>query len=194
MTTPHFDTTSPSPTIATTSALKKLSPDDQPTIHQCATDPISAMNSTHRPLSPAHSAQPLTSFTIFPKFPIELRLKIFKMAIPTGPKGYRMLEVKVELMKAKPDIVTDEGRRKYQWVFFLENNDHVSEIQEVSLSSTTRESRAAYLETYRHVLHGEKGSLIRFGGDDVIYISEHDNPLRISLVAFLTLQEIFMSL
>jgi hypothetical protein len=152
------------------------------------------MDSKLLPQSTTLSIQPSTSFTLFPNFPIELRLKIFKMAIPTGPKGYRMLDVKVEVKKAEPERATHEGGIQYDWVFSLQNNSHVSKIKEVTLSGTTRESRAAFLETFRHVLHGEKDYLIRFGGYDMIYISEHDNSLRISLVAFLTLQEISMSL
>lgn len=98
-----------------------------------------------------------------------------------------MLDLKVEVKKAESERATHEGGIQYYWVFSLQNNSHVSKIKEVTLSGMTRESRAAYLETFRHVLHGEKDSLIRFGGDDMIYISEHDNSLRISLVAFLTL-------
>jgi hypothetical protein len=152
------------------------------------------MNSTLLPPTPAHSAQPLTTFTPFPKLPIELRLKIFKLALPTGPNGFRMLKVNVEATVAEPKKLTTEGYLQYQWVFSLQNNDHVFEIKEVALSATSKESRAAYLEIFRHALRGQKSSLIRFGGDDVIYISEHDDPLRTSLVALLTLQEIFISL
>ena len=112
--TPPSDNTSPSPTTVTTSTPEQLSTGDQPTIHERATDSISAMDSTLVPLSPAHSAQPVTSFALSPKLPIELRLKIFKSAIPTGRKGFHMLEVKVEVTEAEPDKLTNKGRGQYQ--------------------------------------------------------------------------------
>jgi hypothetical protein len=111
-----------------TSDPTQLSPDDQPTIHGGSNDPISATKSPLLPLAAAHSAQPLTTFTPFPRLPIELRLKIFKLAIPTGPKGFHMLEVTAEVTEG-PEKVENEGRTQYQWVFSLQNNDHVSEIK-----------------------------------------------------------------
>jgi hypothetical protein len=38
----------------------------------------------------------LTKFTLFPKLPIELRLKIFKLALPIGPRGLRFLKVAID--------------------------------------------------------------------------------------------------
>lgn len=37
----------------------------------------------------------LTKFTLFPKLPNELRLKIFKLALPIGPRGLRLLKVDI---------------------------------------------------------------------------------------------------
>jgi hypothetical protein len=39
---------------------------------------------------------PLTEFTLFPKLPVELRLKTFKYALPIGPKGLRVLKVAID--------------------------------------------------------------------------------------------------
>jgi hypothetical protein len=44
----------------------------------------------------AITSEQLTEFTLFPKLAIELRLKIFKHALPTGRKGIRMLKVAAE--------------------------------------------------------------------------------------------------
>jgi len=41
----------------------------------------------------ASEQETLTSFTPFPKLPLELRLKIFKHALPLGPQGFRVLKV-----------------------------------------------------------------------------------------------------
>jgi hypothetical protein len=38
----------------------------------------------------------LTKFTLFPKLPNELRLKIFKLALPIGPRGLRLLKVAID--------------------------------------------------------------------------------------------------
>jgi hypothetical protein len=43
--------------------------------------------------SPTSHNSPLTEFALFPKLPLELRLKVWKHALPTGPHGLRMIKV-----------------------------------------------------------------------------------------------------
>jgi len=59
-------------------------------------------------------AQALAEFTLFPKLPIELRLKIFKHALPTGPNGLRMLRVAADniTIHSTTNIMVPEERIK----------------------------------------------------------------------------------
>jgi hypothetical protein len=45
--------------------------------------------------SPTSHNSSLTEFALFPKLPLELRLKVWKHALPIGPHGLRMIKVVV---------------------------------------------------------------------------------------------------
>jgi len=96
----------------------------------------------------------LTGFTLFPKLPTEFRLKIFRHALPIGPKGFRMLRViceelitqsttKVQITKTA--WADDEAGRvnlpkSNSWfVFRLLEHRHNSYVGDVSLLSASNE-------------------------------------------------------
>jgi hypothetical protein len=96
----------------------------------------------------------LMKFTLFPKLPTEIRLKIFRHALPVGPKGFRMLRVTCEELITQSTTMVqvtkkvraddDAGRvnlpKTNSWfIFRLLEHRHNSYVSDVSLLSASTE-------------------------------------------------------
>ncbi len=106
---------------------------------------------------------PLTSFTLFPELPIELRLKIWKHALPMPPhRKRRMIQVFAR-------ISTTLKTRDYSR-FIPQDNIHSAVLREVGMLRANWESRAVYLRRFPFSLRTWNKGLIQYGSADVIYI------------------------
>jgi hypothetical protein len=111
----------------------------------------------------SHTIKPLTSFTLFPNLPIELRLKIWKYALPRPPSRKR------RVVQVFARVSTTLKTRDYSR-FILEDNIHSAGIREVGMLGANWESRAVYLRTFPFSLRTVKKGLIQYGSEDIIYI------------------------
>jgi len=138
------------------------------------------MNAHEQATDPTALHQPLTKFTVFPKLPPELRQKIFKDALPTGSRGYRMLSVlgtvtvpdRRKNSSAKKSKSKPEPNPKAYFEFTLERNSDDHTLKELALSHSCRESRAVFLKCNPYTLIAKEEGLIRFAKDDIIYLSK----------------------
>ena len=138
------------------------------------------MNAHEQATDPTALHQPLTKFTVFPKLPPELRQKIFKDALPTGSRGYRMLSVLGTVIvpdrrknsSAKKSKSKPEPNPKAYFEFTLERNSDDHTLKELALSRSCRESRAVFLKCNPYTLIAKGEGLIRFAKDDIIYLSK----------------------
>jgi hypothetical protein len=105
------------------------------------------------------------TFTLFPKLPTELRLKIFKHALPIGTTGKRIIQVKAR-------ITAPSRSQKPLW-FILEDNVSSSDVKDVELLRTNKESRELYLSYFNKSLKAKGEGLIRYHVDDTIYICKY---------------------
>jgi len=107
--------------------------------------------------------QPPT-FTLFPKFPPELRLKILEDALPLGVKGRRFIQVKARI-KAPSHL-------KIPCLFILDDSVCSSDVKDIGLLSANKESRQVYLRHFNKSLRAPKRGLIRYHENDTIFICE----------------------
>jgi hypothetical protein len=137
--------------------------------------------------------QPLAKFTVFPKLPPELRQKIFKDALPSGSRGYRMLWVygtvivpdqcknsSTKKSKSKP-----KPNSKAYIEFTIQRSSDSHTAKDLALSLSCMESRAAFLKRNPYTLITEGEGLIRFAKDDIIYLCKPLNRSQ-SLETFST--------
>ncbi|CZR61722.1 uncharacterized protein PAC_11619 [Phialocephala subalpina] len=127
---------------------------------------------------PNSSTQPttdLTEFTLFPKLAPELRLMIFKFALPTGYDGERMIPLNLEhqyeyddsphpvLKSSGLDFTVEPGANQV--------HAQCHDVYDLSLSSTSRESREAYLSVFSRQLSLKVG-MIHFSPGTTIYLAK----------------------
>jgi hypothetical protein len=127
-------------------------------------------------LDPTSSATALTEFKLFPKLPTELRLKVFKYAVPTSKKGEKRVIRVIPLMKSswlwgsriafKIRKPTEEGRARGTLTS--------SEIYDIGLLGACKESRQVFLKAFENCssLSTIDGGIIRFHQDTYIYLHE----------------------
>jgi len=84
-------------------------------------------------ITPESTAAPsaLAEFTLFPKLPIELRLKIFREALPTGPRGMRWVKVNFEKPKVTSEV--DDVVDRIVFEFRLPGHEHDVFVKDVGL-------------------------------------------------------------
>jgi len=137
-------------------------------------------------------AKPLEQFTLFPKLAIELRLRIWELALPIGPQGQRVLKVatdridKITRFKklagstssptgaASTDASASTETTSIRLTFRLLDNQPSAEIKDCSLSKTSWESRRAYLRYFTQSLRVGSYGLIRFAKEDLVYICKNN--------------------
>lgn len=107
--------------------------------------------------------QPPT-FTVFPKLPPEIRLKILEDALPVGAKGRRFIQVKAR-------ISAPSRSRKPCW-FILEDNAYSSDVKDIGLLGANKETRQVFLSHFNKSLRTTNKGLIRFNKADTIFICE----------------------
>ncbi|KAE9376623.1 hypothetical protein N431DRAFT_462444 [Stipitochalara longipes BDJ] len=136
--------------------------------------------------------KPLEQFTFFPKLAVEIRLKVWKYALPIGPQGLRLLKVagdevvettrstKRIRIQSSSNVIASTGPSTYSettsshLTFRLLKHHHNVDIKNCSLLSACLESRQVYLKYFNQSLRvGEEG-LIRFAKEDIVYISNMD--------------------
>jgi len=127
--------------------------------------------------------EPLAKFTVFPKLPPELRQKIFRTALPTGSRGFRILKVHGTIFPPWEEVkrgqkISQKKKPKIEPESHVEFSlprrhglDNIT-MKELSLSLTCTESREIFLELNSYVLRTKGDGLIRFGKEDVIYIGK----------------------
>jgi hypothetical protein len=143
-------------------------------------------------------------FTLFPELPPELRLKIWKHALPNGPydDGERFLCFNINIVRDDPvkglDInfsVEYEGKDVMECPpdtppqeTLLESDSKkldgcIADLKNVTLLSTCVESRGVVLETFKNTLPIGQNGLFRFDNEDLICIlnwssKETRDPIR----------------
>jgi hypothetical protein len=105
------------------------------------------------------------TFTLFPKLPPELRLKILRRALPFSRKGRRFIEVKAR-------IGASSRHSKEPCWFVLDDNAYSSDVKDVGLLRASKESRDAYLRYFDKSLRAKGQGLIRYQEDDIIYVGK----------------------
>jgi hypothetical protein len=130
--------------------------------------------------------EPLTEFTFFSKLPIEIRLKIFKYALPIGPQSCRMLRVAIRQIVSKSITTTTfegpfkrlspptetTGKVSMFLTCQLLEHEHNSFIRDLGLLAACSESRGVYLKRFTGSLRTGEQGLIRFAKEDIVYISK----------------------
>jgi hypothetical protein len=138
------------------------------------------MNTHEQAIDPTALNRPLTEFTVFPKLPPELRQKIFKDALPSGSRGYRVLKVYGTIIvpdrrrnsAAKESKSKPEPNPKPYIEFTLERNSDEHTLKDLALSRSCTESRAVFLKRNPYTLIAKREGLIRFAKDDIIFLSK----------------------
>jgi len=138
------------------------------------------MNTHAQATDPTSMHQPLAKFTVFPKLPPELRQKIFKDALPSGSRGYRMLWVYGIVIVS--DRCKNSSTKKYKSKlkpsskayieFTLQRSSDSHTAKDLALSRSCTESRAVFLKRNPYTLITKGGGFIRFAKDDIIYLSK----------------------
>jgi hypothetical protein len=109
---------------------------------------------------------PLAEFTLFPKLPIELRLKTFGYALPDGGRT---------AIRARVVLKGDRGSFKKRLQFEVRKisgkatRNTPSSLLQLGLLGACKESRETYIQSFKNVLPSPRG-LIRFHDDTIIYI------------------------
>ncbi|PMD63448.1 uncharacterized protein K444DRAFT_715156 [Hyaloscypha bicolor E] len=135
------------------------------------------MNTHEQAIDPTALNRPLTEFTVFPTLPPELRQKIFKDALPSGSRGYRVLKVYGTIImsgrrrssSAKESKSKPEPNPKAYIEFTLERNSDEHTLKDLALSRSCTESRAVFLTRSPYTLIAKREGLIRFAKDDIIH-------------------------
>jgi len=107
-------------------------------------------------------ADPAPTFTLFPKLPPELRLKILEDALPIGVKGRRFIQVKVR-------IGAPSRSRKPCW-FILDENVSSADVKDIGLLGVNKECRRVFLNRFNKQLRAAGKGLIRYNEADTIFI------------------------
>ncbi|KAN0117053.1 hypothetical protein V8E51_003030 [Hyaloscypha variabilis] len=116
----------------------------------------------------------LMKFTLFPKLPTEIRLKIFRHALPSTT----MVQV-TKKVRADDDAGRVNLPKTNSWfIFRLLEHRHNSYVSDVSLLSASTESRGIYLKHFNGSLKTAKGGLIRFSKEDIVYIRNLNETIR----------------
>jgi hypothetical protein len=141
----------------------------------------SATMSIHeQAIDPTALIRPLTEFTVFPKLPPELRQKIFKDALPSSSRGYRVLKVygtvivpdRPKNSSAKESKSKPEPNPKAYIEFTIVRNSDNHTFKDLALSRSCTESRAVFLTRSPYTLIAKREGLIRFAKDDIIHLSK----------------------
>lgn len=138
------------------------------------------MNTPEQAIDPTALNRPLTEFTVFPTLPPELRQEIFKDALPSGSRGYRVLKVYGTIIapgrrrnsSAKKSKSKPEPNPKAYIEFTLERNSDEHTFKDLALSHSCTESRAVFLTRSPYTLIAKREGLIRFAKDDIIHFSK----------------------
>jgi hypothetical protein len=135
--------------------------------NQCAT-----RNSTDgiRPLLEKLGLADPPTFTLFPKLPPELRLKILKDTLLIGPQRRRFIRV-----KARIDAPSRHSKKPC-W-FIIEDNECSADIKDIGLLRTNKESRDVYLRYFNKALRAKGEGLIRYHDDDIIFVCKYQSNL-----------------
>jgi len=118
-------------------------------------------------------------FTLFPQLPIEIRLKIWKHALPgLETNSHRILRVNVEVLRDLQKI----GLRlrftlsKKKWEGWLKTSPGALDL---GLSMACKESRGIFLEAFKYTLPTcKRGVIMRYNEDTTIYIENFHIALR----------------
>lgn len=121
--------------------------------------------------------QPLSQFTCFSKLPAELRLEIFKLALPKSTSRLRWIKVLVKNIHiTKNDQLTVtftipqgiQGPRE-EW---LDN------LYDIRLLKTCKESQTVFLKRFKNHLQTRRHGKIRFDDEATVYIDNYGRLLR----------------
>jgi hypothetical protein len=137
-----------------------------------------------------HSKQ-LQEFTPFPKLAVELRLKIWKYALPIGPDGQRLLQLATAqiasnttaatTLQIKPsflDLAKSTNTTSSYLTFRLLDHNHNVYIKNLASLSTCIESRSVYLRYFTQSVRVGQEGLIRFAKDDIVFIRKKSYYLK----------------
>jgi hypothetical protein len=127
------------------------------------------------------------TFTLFPRLPPELRLKILKDALPVGHKGRRFIRVKARIGAPSP-------RSNEPCWFIVDNNAYSSDVKDVSLLGVNKEFRHVYLRHFDKTLAANGVGLIRYHENDIIFICKYSCVRFRSLFSLVTSSTICSSL
>ncbi|KAL5322721.1 hypothetical protein ACEPPN_010696 [Leptodophora sp. 'Broadleaf-Isolate-01'] len=121
------------------------------------------------------TGQTLTEFHLFPKLPLELRLMIFKHAVPSNHR--RFIYIHMDFKAADEEFGLyfefNFGEWGHGWAGPLADG------MEVSLLANCVESRQVYIEENKNILSGGLGSLIRYNADlTTIYIRDFEEYIK----------------
>lgn len=111
-------------------------------------------------------ADPQPTFTLFPKLPPELRLKILKDALPVGHKGRRFIRVKARIGALSP-------RSKDPCWFIVDNNAYSPDVKDIGILGVNKEFRHVYLRHFDKTLKAKGVGLIRYHENDIIFICKY---------------------
>lgn len=109
------------------------------------------------------------TFALFPELPPELRLKILHEALPIGNKGGRFIQ-----LKARIDARSRRSKGEPCW-FIVEDNADFSNVRDLALLRTNKESRNEFLHHFDKSLRAKGEGLIRYRSTDTIYICEYSS-------------------
>jgi hypothetical protein len=114
----------------------------------------------------------LSSFTLFPSLTTELRVIVFKYALPPDNIFIRVSGYQV-LLEPESDL-----RLAFELVSKTDNNFHASseDVRDIGLSDACRESREIFLRKFNGALptYHHKHGVIRFSENSTIYIDNLD--------------------
>ncbi len=105
------------------------------------------------------------TFTLFPKLPPELHLKILEDALPIGRKGYRFVKVIGRIS------APSRHSKEHCW-FILGNNAYSSDVKDIGLLGENKETRNVYLRYFNKALRAKGEGLIRYHENDAIFVCE----------------------
>jgi hypothetical protein len=132
-------------------------------------------------------ADPQPTFTLFPKLPPELRLKILKDALPVGHKGRRFIRVKARIGALSP-------RSKDPCWFIVDNNAYSPDVKDIGILGVNKEFRHVYLRHFDKTLKAKGVGLIRYHENDIIFICKYSSVRFRSLFLLATSSTICSSL
>jgi hypothetical protein len=132
----------------------------------------------------------LKEFHLFPQLAIELRLKIFKLALPTGHQGQHLIPLLCYSPHDDDEAIRPPwpqwSRTHFAHTFKVSQNAEkchlmCHDLKSIALSATCHESREVFLNTFNHSIPlAENGGTIHFSPSNTIIFFD-----QIPFVAYL---------